>query len=170
MKLSFLLSFQSEQPVGYTRPLDCRTQSLLQVGRLGILCRSFLTLTSCHCELTAGRTSRDASMLATSFPMEREAATLFSVEFEWDPKKAALNRRKHGISFDEAATVFGDLLGTTLPDPDHSLAEDRYITIGMSNRRRLVMVAHTERRQRIRIVSARELTRSEREAYEEETK
>jgi len=102
--------------------------------------------------------------------MEREAATLFSVEFEWDPKKAALNRRKHGISFDEAATVFGDLLGTTLPDPDHSLAEDRYITIGMSNRRRLVMVAHTERRQRIRIVSARELTRSEREAYEEETK
>ena len=117
MKLSFLLSFQSEQPVGYTRPLDCRTQSLLQVGRLGILCRSFLTLTSCHCELTAGRTSRDAPMLATSFPMEREAATLFSVEFEWDPKKAALNRRKHGISFDEAATVFGDLLGTTLPDP-----------------------------------------------------
>jgi len=109
-------------------------------------------------------------MLATSFPREREAATLFPVEFEWDPKKAALNLRKHGISFDEAATVFGDLLGTTVPDPDHSLAEDRYITIGTSNRRRLVMVAHTERRQRIRIISARGLTRSEREAYEEETK
>jgi uncharacterized protein len=109
-------------------------------------------------------------MLATSFPMERGPATLFSVEFEWDPKKAALNLRKHGISFDEAATVFGDLLGTTVPDPDHSLAEHRYITIGMSNRHRLVMVAHTERRERIRIISARELTRSEREAYEEETK
>ena len=93
-------------------------------------------------------------MLATSFPMERGPATLFPVEFEWDPKKAALNLRKHGISFDEAATVFGDLLGTTVPDPDHSLAEHRYITIGMSNRHR----------------SARELTRSEREAYEEETK
>ena len=102
--------------------------------------------------------------------MERKTATLFPVEFEWDPKKAALNLRKHGISFDEAATVFGDLLGTTVPDPDHSLTENRYITIGMSNRRRLVMVAHTERRERIRIISARELTRSEREAYEEETK
>jgi len=69
----------------------------------------------------------------------------------------------------EAATVFGDPLGTTAPDPDHSLAEDRYITVGISNRRRLVMVAHIERGERIRIISARELTRAEREAYEEET-
>jgi len=91
------------------------------------------------------------------------------VEFEWDPKKAAKNLREHRVSFNEAATVFGDLLGTTAPDPDHSLAEDRYITVGMSNRRRLVMVAHTERGERIRIISARELTRAEREAYEEET-
>ena len=91
------------------------------------------------------------------------------MEFEWDPKKAAKNLRKHGVSFNEAATVFGDSLGTTVPDPDHSLAEDRYITVGMSGRRRLVMVAHTERGERIRIISARELTRAEREAYEEET-
>ena len=91
------------------------------------------------------------------------------MEFEWDPKKAAKNLREHKVSFNEAATVFGDPLGTTAPDPDHSLAEDRYITVGMSNRRRLVMVAHTERGERIRIIGARELTRAEREAYEEET-
>ena len=92
------------------------------------------------------------------------------MEFEWDPKKAAKNLRKHGVSFNEAATVFGDSLGTTVPDPDHSVAEDRYITVGMSNRRRLVMVAHTEREERSRIISVRELTRAEKEAYEEETK
>jgi uncharacterized DUF497 family protein len=91
------------------------------------------------------------------------------VEFEWDPKKAAKNLREHRVSFNEAATVFGDPLGTTAPDPDHSLAEDRYITVGLSNRRRLLMVAHTERGERIRMISARELTRTEREAYEEET-
>ena len=90
------------------------------------------------------------------------------MEFEWDPKKAAKNFCKHRISFNEAATVFGDSLGTTVPDPD--LAEDRYITVGMSSRGRLVMVAHTERGERIRIISARELTRAERKAYEEETK
>ena len=92
------------------------------------------------------------------------------VEFEWDPKKAAKNLREHRVSFNEAATVFGDSLGTTVPDPDHSLAEDRYITVGMSSRGGLVIVAHTERGERIRIISARELTRTERKAYEEETK
>jgi uncharacterized protein len=92
------------------------------------------------------------------------------VEFDWDPKKAARNLRKHRVSFNEAATVFGDRLGTTVSDPDHSLAEDRYITVGMSSRRRLLIVAHTERGERIRIINARELTRAERDAYEEETK
>ncbi len=92
------------------------------------------------------------------------------MEFEWDPKKAARNFRKHRVSFNEAATVFGDSLGTTVPDPDHSLAEDRYITVGMSSRGRFVIVAHTERGERIRIISARELSRAERKAYEEETK
>ena len=91
------------------------------------------------------------------------------MQFEWDPKKAAKNLRKHRVSFNEAATVFGDLLGITALDPDHSLAEDRYITVGMSSRRRLVMVAHTERGERVRIISARDLTQTEREAYEEET-
>ena len=92
------------------------------------------------------------------------------MEFEWDPKKATQNLRKHGVSFHEAATVFGDLLGTTVPDPDHSLTEERYIIVGMSDRQRLVIVAYTERDDRIRIISARELTRTEREVYEEETK
>lgn len=91
------------------------------------------------------------------------------VEFEWDPSKAAKNVRKHRVSFIEATTVFSDPLSTTVPDPDHSLAEDRYIIVGVSNRRRLVMVAYSERVERIRIISARALTRAEREAYEEET-
>ncbi len=91
------------------------------------------------------------------------------MEFEWDPKKEAKNIRKHKVAFSEAATVFADTLSTTVPDPDHSEEEDRYIIIGLSQRRRLLMVAHTERGERIRIISARPLTRAEREAYEEET-
>ncbi len=86
--------------------------------------------------------------------------------FEWDPTKAAANLKKHGVSFSEAATVLSDSLGVTVPDPDHSLDEDRYITVGMSYRSRLLIVAHTERGDHVRIISARELTRREREAYE----
>ena len=89
------------------------------------------------------------------------------MEFEWNPRKAAENLRKHKVSFQEAATVFGDFLSTTASDPDHSAEEHRYITIGLSNRGRLLMVAHAESRERIRIISARTLTRSERRAYEE---
>jgi uncharacterized DUF497 family protein len=92
------------------------------------------------------------------------------VQFEWDPEKAAANLRKHKVSFNEAATVLGDTLGITITDPDHSDDEDRYITIGVSSRRRLLIVSHTERGEKIRIISARELTRAERKAYEEETK
>jgi uncharacterized DUF497 family protein len=88
--------------------------------------------------------------------------------FEWDSRKADANLRKHAVSFTEAGTVFGDNLAITVPDPDHSKNEDRYITIGWSDRRRLLMIAHTDRGERIRIISARELTRSERKAYEEE--
>ena len=91
------------------------------------------------------------------------------MEFEWDPKKEAKNIRKHKVAFSEAATVFADTLSTTVPDPDHSEDEDRYIIIGLSQRHRLLMVAHTERGERIRIISARPLTPTEREAYEEET-
>ena len=91
------------------------------------------------------------------------------MEFEWDPGKAAKNYRKHKVSFAEAATVFEDELSFTVYDPDHSVNEDRYITFGWSYRRRLLIVAHTERGDHIRIISARELTRTEREAYEQET-
>jgi hypothetical protein len=90
------------------------------------------------------------------------------MEFEWDPRKAEENLRKHKVSFTEAATVFGDRLAVTDYDPDHSLGEDRCITIGWSYRRRLLMVAHTDRGDRTRIISARELTRAERETYEQE--
>jgi len=89
------------------------------------------------------------------------------MEFEWDPSKAAGNVRKHKVAFNEAATVFGDLNGITASDPDHSADEQRYITVGWSNRGRLLMVAHAERHERIRIISARPLTKSERRAYEE---
>jgi len=90
------------------------------------------------------------------------------VEFEWDPDKAATNLRKHGVSFDEAATALADPLSVTVPDPDHSQDEDRYITVGMSFQRRLLIVAHTERDMRVRLISARELTTTERNAYESE--
>ena len=90
------------------------------------------------------------------------------IQFEWDPAKAKMNLRKHGIAFREAATVLRDPLGITIFDPDHSDEEDRFITFGFSAAGRLLMVAHTERGERIRIISARRLTRAEREAYEEE--
>ena len=89
------------------------------------------------------------------------------MEFDWAPRKAASNLRRHNVSFGEAATVFNDPLSTTVPDPDHSLDEDRSITVGLSYRDRLLIVAHTERGDRIRIISARELTRTERAQYEE---
>jgi hypothetical protein len=88
------------------------------------------------------------------------------VEFEWDARKAAANLRKHKVSFSEAATVFGDLLSVTASDPAHSAGEHRYITVGLSNLRRLLMVAHAERGERIRIISARTLTAREKRAYE----
>lgn len=87
--------------------------------------------------------------------------------FEWDTRKSAANLRKHGVSFAEAGTVFGDELSITVPDPDHSDQEDRFITIGWSNMHRLMMVALTDRGENIRIISARELTKAERKEYEE---
>ena len=88
------------------------------------------------------------------------------MEFEWDIRKAAANLRKHGVSFEEAATAFGDYLSTTASDPDHSTEEERYITVGLSNLGRLLIVAHSERGGRIRIVSARTLTGREKRDYE----
>jgi uncharacterized protein len=89
------------------------------------------------------------------------------MEFEWDPRKDAANRRKHGAGFREAATVFGDPLATTFPDIDHSVSEQRFLTIGASANGRLLVVAHTESRERTRIISARPVTRRERSFYEE---
>jgi hypothetical protein len=88
------------------------------------------------------------------------------MQFEWDPRKEAANRRKHGIGFREAATVFGDPLATTFSDIDHSESEQRFLTVGTSLRRRLLVVAHTDA-QTVRIVSARVATRHERKFYEE---
>ena len=89
------------------------------------------------------------------------------IDFEWDPNKAAQNRRKHGVTFEEAATVFRDDLSITVPDPDYSIEEERFITVGLSSQNRLLMIAHMERGDCIRIMSARELTPRERRQYEE---
>jgi len=89
------------------------------------------------------------------------------LNFEWDTEKARGNLEKHGVSFEEAGTIFGDLLSETVLDPDHSDDEDRYIIIGTSNRGRVLLVAYTDRNDVIRIISARPLTRSERKQYEE---
>ncbi len=88
--------------------------------------------------------------------------------FEWDPNKADMNLRKHSVGFDEASTVFGDPLAFLMTDPDHSLGEMRYILLGMSNQKRLLVVAFAERPPRTRLISARRATRQERIKYEEE--
>lgn len=86
--------------------------------------------------------------------------------FEWDPKKAASNLKDHGVSFDEASTVFGDILAMNMPDPDHSKGEQRFVVLGMSSASRLVVVSYAERPPRTRIISARLATRPERRTYE----
>jgi len=90
------------------------------------------------------------------------------VIFEWDAAKATANRRKHRIPFQEAATIFGDPLAITYPDPDHSEWEQRFLTVGMSNEGRVLFVAHADDGDSIRIISARKTTKREREQYEEE--
>ena len=88
------------------------------------------------------------------------------MKFEWDETKAARNVSKHRVSFDEAKTVFDDPLYIDFYDPDHSEQEARYLMVGESNQRRLLIVSYTERDELNRLISAREVTRSEREAYE----
>ena len=90
------------------------------------------------------------------------------MRFDWDPDKANANRSKHGVSFEEARTVFEDDLFVVFGDPDHSEGENRYLIMGQSTEGRLLVVAYTERGRRIRLISAREATRRERRAYEEE--
>lgn len=92
-----------------------------------------------------------------------------SFTFEWDSEKASANEAKHGVSFPEATTVFGDPLSVTIPDPYHSIGEERFLTIGVSHQQRLLVVAHADRDDAIRFINARAATRSERKTYEEET-
>lgn len=89
------------------------------------------------------------------------------MEFEWNPDKAARNLAKHRVAFAEAATVFGDPMAITFYDPDHSDDEDRYLTFGCSTEGRLLVVSHTDRGKRNRIISARVATRREGKIYEE---
>jgi len=87
--------------------------------------------------------------------------------FEWDLRKARSNLAKHGVGFEEASTVFGDPLSLTVMDPEHSLAEERYVTMGKAFNDKLLVVVHTDRGDNIRIISARRASRRERKFYEE---
>jgi uncharacterized DUF497 family protein len=88
------------------------------------------------------------------------------MRFTWDPAKAAQNLIDHGVSFDEATTVFGDPLAATIPDPDHSIGEERLLTMGQSSAGKLLVVSHIEEGDTIRIISARRATSHERRDYE----
>jgi uncharacterized DUF497 family protein len=90
--------------------------------------------------------------------------------FEWDPEKAATNKRIHGITFDEASTAFRDTPSLTIYDPLHSVDEVRFVLIGSSHRNRLLVVVHTERGDRIRIISARKAKKKEKQHYEKNAK
>jgi uncharacterized DUF497 family protein len=89
------------------------------------------------------------------------------MKFEWDPRKSRRNEAKYRVSFEDAATVFGDPLAITFPDPDHSVGAFRWLTFGCTSGGRLLVVAHTELVGRVRLISAREATRHERKIYEE---
>jgi hypothetical protein len=91
------------------------------------------------------------------------------VKFQWDPKKATRNLARHGVSFKEASTVFGDPLASTIPDPDHSVEELRFLTMGRSAAGRLIVVSHTERGEDTRIIGARPGTRGEKKRYEQDS-
>lgn len=89
------------------------------------------------------------------------------MHFEWDPKKATANRRKHGVTFEEATSALRDVFSATAHDPDHSDDEERFVTFGISSQGRLLTVSHTDRGNAIRIISARLATNIERQIYEE---
>jgi uncharacterized DUF497 family protein len=96
--------------------------------------------------------------------------TLMPILFEWDPEKAQNNFKKHRITFDEASTAFEDSLSFTIHDPLHSSKEERFVLVGLSRQKRLLIVIHTDRGEKIRIISARIATRKERQHYEENEK
>jgi uncharacterized protein len=111
--------------------------------------------------------SRNVSHLCVYLPVERLYTR--AVEYEWDPEKDRVNREKHGISFAEASTVFLDPLAATVADERHSIEELRFRTVGYTATERLVLVAHTDRDDGIRIISARDATPRERRQYEQQT-
>ncbi len=90
------------------------------------------------------------------------------MDFEWDEEKALANLYKHGVSFQEAATVFGDPFALTFEDPDHSVGEHRYLTFGLTRTGKFIIVVHTDRDTFMRIISARLMTKAEKKIYEEE--
>lgn len=92
------------------------------------------------------------------------------MQFEWDPEKAKKNYKKHRVSFEEATTVFYDSLSATFDDPDHSVGEQRFITVGFSSRGRLLVVSYAERREVLRIINARLATARERKRHENQTR
>ena len=124
---------------------------------------------------TGSRGARTASWLEfdhgrrASWVRAREKGYTGGVRFEWDPAKARRNAIKHGVRFSEAATVFGDPLAATVPDPDRPAREARFLTVGHARSGRLLIVAHADRHGRIRLLSARTTTPRERKAYEENT-
>jgi uncharacterized DUF497 family protein len=89
------------------------------------------------------------------------------MDFEWDPAKGRANESKHGVSFSEASEVFGDDHASTVPDPDHSAEEDRHLIFGISKAGRFLVVSYTQRNNRVRLISARQMTPRERRAYEQ---
>ena len=92
---------------------------------------------------------------------------MFGIAFEWDRRKDSANQRKHGVGFAEATTVFDDPLSVTIPDPGDTIGEERFVIVGMSSKRSLLIVVHTIRGERIRLISARPATKHERHDYEE---
>lgn len=92
-----------------------------------------------------------------------------ALTFEWDTNKARRNLAKHGVTFEESSTVFGDPRSLTIPDPVHSKVEERFVTIGASHRGKLLVVVHTERGDNIRVISVRVASRRERRRYEKAT-
>lgn len=89
-----------------------------------------------------------------------------TLSFEWDEEKAATNFKKHQVSFEEGKTVFNDPLSITIPDPDHSIDEERYVDIGMSSKGQVLVVVYTERGENIRLISCRKATKPEQRSYE----
>jgi uncharacterized protein len=126
---------------------------------------SFTNLNAVAARLTRIVGPRIKSLPSSRFPLGRLCYTT-AMDFEWDNRKAASNLTKHGVSFSEAVSAFYDPLAVTFSDPDHSATEDRWIILGTSVSSRLLFVAHTDRGDRIRIISARTVKPKERRLYE----